>query len=405
MNIDHAAEIRWDQGMDDVRCRVPRRSHGLATTPGWLMILAGGFIASWPLLGILFFGVMGATEDPDMFAFAVFGPLVCFGPFCFTSGGFFLLRGLFLVAGRDEIVIRRGRLTAMSRWGPFRSRRRCSLEDLVGFRVESHLAGAYSETAGMQGLASLVAERLSGSPVHLLRGYPKPLIDELVVGLNQHCGRFAAREGIPWRESLQTDEVSLNPEKIDERPAQPRNSKATLEQWPDGLLIELPHRGWWRPGSRFVTIWCFGWNGMTLLSTAAFVPALLAGKVEGEPWVAWILMPIFWIVGIVAFVVLFRKARRSGRIVLAGKSLSFEETDPFGSTTLQWNTEEIECITVGAKKYETEDSITWKNFITVCPTEKERQWFNNREKPELEWLATVLRQALGLGSQATLASD
>ena len=107
-------------------------------------------------------------------------------------------------------------------------------------------------------------------------------------------------------------------------------------------------------------------------------------------------MPIFWIVGIVAFMVLLRLARRRGTVVLAGKSLRFEETDPFGNATLQWNTGEIESITVDAKKYETEDSVTWKNFITVCPAEKGRQWFNNREKPELEWIATVLRQALGL---------
>jgi hypothetical protein len=192
------------------------------------MILAGGFIASWPLLAIIFFVVMGATDDPDMFAFAVFGPLVCFGPFCFTSGGFFLLRGLFLVVGRDEIVLRRGRLTAVSRCGPFRSSRHCSLEDLVGFCVESDLAGAYSKTAGMQGLASLIAERNSGRPVHLLRGYPKPMIDELVTSLQEHCGRLAAREGIPWQESLPTDEVSLNPEKIDDRPGTAEKQQRSL---------------------------------------------------------------------------------------------------------------------------------------------------------------------------------
>ena len=153
MKTDHA-EIRFEQGMDDVRCRMPYRPRGNASLPGWLMMLAGGFIASWPLLGIVFFMITGATDDPDMFAFAVFGPLICFGPFCFTSGGFFLLKGLFLVAGRDEIILRRGRLTAVSRWGPFWTSRRCSLEDLVGFRVETDLAGAYSKTARLQGLGS-----------------------------------------------------------------------------------------------------------------------------------------------------------------------------------------------------------------------------------------------------------
>ncbi|MDP6468538.1 MAG: hypothetical protein QF918_12400 [Pirellulaceae bacterium] len=142
---------------------------------------------------------------------------------------------------------------------------------------------------------------------------------------------------------------------------------------------------------------------MVLLGTAAFVPALLADKVEGQPWVAWLMLPIFWSVGIVGFIILFRKARRTGKILLAGKSLRFEETDPFGSTTLQWDTSEIESITVDAKKYKTEDSVSWKNFITVCPAEKGYQWFSIREKPELEWIATVLRQALDLGSPGDVA--
>src|SRR5215831_6664678 len=79
----------------EVRYSLPRRPIGLLRFMGLVPMAFGLFIASWPLLFIVFFLTVGHAVKGEKFWFVVLGPLAMFGPFCFPLGGFLLFRGCF----------------------------------------------------------------------------------------------------------------------------------------------------------------------------------------------------------------------------------------------------------------------------------------------------------------------
>jgi len=121
---------------DEVHYRLPQRPLGPIRYLGLLPMAFGLFIASLPILGIVFFLTARPALKGKMLQFAVIGPLVAFGPICFPLGGFILFKGLLAVAGHTEIAVRAGRLYLTDRCGLLRWTRRRPLDKLRGFRVE-----------------------------------------------------------------------------------------------------------------------------------------------------------------------------------------------------------------------------------------------------------------------------
>ena len=57
----------------------------------------------------------------------------------------------------------------------------------------------------------------------------------------------------------------------------------------------------------------------------------------------------------------------------------------------------IESVEVAVEEYSFRESVYWDHFVQVKPSSRTpRQWFGNREKSELEWVVTSIRDQLGL---------
>ena len=102
-------------------------------------------------------------------------------------------------------------------------------------------------------------------------------------------------------------------------------------------------------------------------------------------------------ISVAALVVLIHRASWRGKISVTESKLRFEESALFEKRQAEWNPGTVKNIVVVAHEEKSEDSTQWQHYIAVTPdAAKERQWFVNREKPELEWIVTQLQMALEL---------
>ena len=182
-----------------------------------------------------------------MFYFAVLGPLVCFGPFCFPLGGFLLLVGLFTIAGHTEIAVRAGKLLLIDRCGFLSWTRRRSLEKLRGFRVEygqpTAGSGVAEEWSQPGKWADLKIDFAGGKTMMVCRGYPREWLLPLAEELARLCPQVADNSETAFAAPVPVTEESRNPALIQDRFQQPTNSTAILEQRPDGVTITIPPAG------------------------------------------------------------------------------------------------------------------------------------------------------------------
>ncbi len=388
--MDQPFRLDWERGPGDVRCELPRRSNLAATIGGSFFIGIGLLIGCFPIAGSMFFAFVGPA-DRVVPRGVILMPLFFFGIFCFPIATALILKGIFLLWGRTEIVIDGDRLRAVTRFGPLWSTRRCDLEDLAGFRVEGDPGGGGSSGV-TAGLASLVAVRKQKRPLHLARAYRKEIIDQLAEDLGAQIKSVAAIHGKPGLQQPQVENVSLDPRSIHRRDRQPIDSDAVVEQRRNDCVIRFPAKGWRQSPGLFTKLFCYLWVGAAILFTAILLPALIPGQVQGDARVGWVLLPMLWMVAIGAILVQLHKARRCGMIQFTEETLRFEETGIFGVNRAVWNRAAIDDVVVAAKLHETDDSSYWEHYIEVRPDPNpERQWFSDRDKFELEWIATLLR--------------
>ena len=403
-DLNKALGLSWSDAPHEIRCEIPRRVTTLTMAAGVALIGFGIMIGSWPIASSLFFVfVRSGDERPPLSV--VLTPLLLFGLFCFPIAGFLLWKGFLLLRGRDEIVIRDGRLSGVTRWGPLRSSRSCELDDLAGFRIE----GQFESDDGvgfLQGMSSLVAVRKQAKPVHLLRIYPEELIETLAAELEEQVESFASRQGKPFSEELAVENVSMDPGQMGERTAIPVGSNLEFEECHNELRIGVPALGWRNSSSTFVKIWSILWVAATLTLTATIVPALIAGRVRGDAWVGWVLVFAFCLIAVASVFFLEKAAHRKGTIVLTATDLRFEEDGIFRKHQAHWKRSSITSVVAVAESRGTRSSGKhWIHFIKVLPElDPSHDWFCNRDKPELEWIATKLNRALGLDTQGDARS-
>lgn len=393
--MDTSEQLDWLVGPDEVRCAIPKRSTTATGLVGSILIGAAALIGSWPILAAAMFASVGFDNERALSD--VLAPLVFFGVFCFPVAGFLIFKGLLLLRGRDEIVIREDRISAVTRWGPLKSSRHCQLEDLGGFRIERSFESEDS-VGFLHGMASLVAIGKQTKSIHLLRLYPEEVIRELATSLDDQIESFTARRGRPIPKELGVEEISLDPSRTEARTEKPIESDIVCEQKQDGLVIRLPAKGWRRTTGCFLKVWSIFWVSMTLLMTALLLPALIGGTVKGDASAGWVLMVVFWISSIALVFYLDRAAKRRGTITLTPSHLRFDDAGLFRAHHANWTRARIESVGVAAEK-RGRRSPRWIHSIHVSPNHAtEHDWFSNREKPELEWIATKLTEALGLDS-------
>jgi hypothetical protein len=227
-----------------------------------------------------------------------------------------------------------------------------------------------------------------------------PLAEDLA----KRCQHAAAEAGIVTPGILPVSEESLDPSVIVDRPQQPVASTAVLEQTADYLTITLPAAGLIRGNNKFFLLWCTFWNGCLLIITPLSLPAAFAGKVKWDGtdnsvnplFVCCFLTPV-WIIGICCLLWLVYQARRRAAIRVAKDELTIEDVGIFSTGNHQWRRTDLASIAVVSKYTAGSDGEggTWRTDLCIEPRSATAvHLFENRPKPELEWIATLLRWAL-----------
>ena len=390
--------VIWTDDIAASRCNVPTSDLGSGIVPGCLAIM-GVSVGSLPfLLATFLYLVFSVAErQRDGFLWFLIALVLFWGAVFFPIALYFFGKSLLLLRGRTEIDLDSKKLRVITKAGPFRSTRRCKVEDLGGFRIEDPEGAGYGLPGGH---SNLVAVRKDGREIHLLRMCPNEIVGQLANELPEKIARLTRRVGptsserIP-AEDLSTEVIALDPMATRARTSKPIASNLSVEQRSDELVIWVPQLGYRKSTSAGARFWIGGFLSIQLLFMPFLVSALIAGKVQGQPTAGWVI--VFVVTTISAGIVLNRVyvATRNGSVEIANEYLRFRERDLFGDHYAGWKWESIENVLVGVKKYESDEGVSWNHFVEVQPgTNEPRYWFDNRTKPELEWIVTLIGNQL-----------
>jgi hypothetical protein len=395
---------------DRVTYRLPRQPSGpLAIVGGFLVIFALVVLG----MGTMFVGlVTGFSAKVNGAGLRYFAPVLLFFTIillCFLAIGFAVLFfGLYLIAGRDEIVLDPSHLASVMIAGPFRWSRRVRRERIRQFTVvESMASSDVHSTQVFHGAThTLRVEVEDGRARALLRPYPHECIRALADDLANRCKTMPIDsldiQAVPA--SVAVNEESDVPTEIRDREEQPSSSSAIVEQTAGGLRIELPAKGFWRGSPIFAKVFVFFWCTIVGLLITVFTATALAGgkagKGPGNPpsnvFLVLFFTP-FVLVGLGGILGLVHSGRKRAEFVATRTRLAIERWEWFRTKRQEWDREDLKAIHVGVEtRASGEDSTRLVNTLVIEPKSgKPVLLLAEREKAELEWLATTLRSELG----------
>ena len=386
--------IIWIDDIDTSRCNVPKSDLGSAIVPGCLAMM-GVFVGSLPFLWATFLYLVSSGDDrqPDGFHWFLMAGILFLGAVFFPIALYFFGKSFLLLQGRTEIVLDSRMLRVITKAGLFRSTRRCKVKQLGGFRVEDPEGAGYGLPGGH---SNLVAVRQDGREINLLRMCPNEIVGQLANELPEKIARLTRRVGptssdrIP-AEDLSTEVIALDPMATRARTSKPIASNLSVEQRGDELVICVPQLGYRKSTNAIARFWIGGFLSIQLLFIPFLVSALIAGRVEGQPAAGWVIVFVFTTISSCIVLNRVHAATRNGSVQIANEHLRFRERDLFGDHYAGWKWESIENLLVGVKKYESDEGVSWNHFVEVQPGPNEpRYWFDNRTKPELEWIVNLI---------------
>lgn len=199
------------------------------------------------------------------------------------------------------------------------------------------------------------------------------------------------------------DEGVADPFTTGARNDQPSGSNIVCEETEHQLDLEIAPLGFFRstPGFLF-RLWFFGFMSAQVFIFIGIVPALLNGKVQGNPAMGWLIVGVFTAFSTAILLYRWNKAIQSGTVSISNGSLRFSERDLFGRQESRWHLDKIAEVQVSLEtEKNAEGTLNWRYYLEVQldavspPLGKSpRSWFCNRTKEELEWIATKINQHL-----------
>ena len=139
-----------------------------------------------------------------------------------------------------------------------------------------------------------------------------------------------------------------------------------------------------------------------ILILGILVPALIAGKVDGDPAAGWVIVVVFTLLN--GCVVLYNLSEgvRRGTLRVTESQLTLEEAGLFSSNQQTWQVDTIDSVKVKIDRHERvgeDGGVSYSCHLAVrsrMDIEEEVEWFDNLEKSELEWMVTSIKDRLGL---------
>ncbi len=187
-----------------------------------------------------------------------------------------------------------------------------------------------------------------------------------------------------------------------ERFEQPADSRILVTELPNGWTFEVPPAGL-RKGSAGLFAFSCIWLGIIMLITGIAVTAIFQPQPQaandGRGFMLLFLIP-FWLVGIALLLLAIHLGRRQANLVVADSRVLISQTGLLRTTCRSWEPGELSSVQIGSSGMETND----KPVLELQLFGRDGKKFGllgGRDESELEWLATLLRQALGLSLPST----
>jgi len=396
-----------DSSFRETVYRLPRRPPEAVKLIFRGSIIAAASLAVMPFIFSIFFAVVGPRDKPEIYLTIILLPIVFFGTFLFPLATVILLGGLTYGRGRVEIRCGSEHLKARSGWGLLRWTRRLPLAGLTGFRVVEGILHPNSQQAqgskvpqpGMEKFGALMADYQTGKSQLVCAGYANEWLVSLAEVLTERC-----EPGCGKAEPLRPVTIgSPDPNIIAERSEQPSTSNARLRVEGDTLIIDHPARGFWRGVPGFLKMFGLFWNGFMVMWTCVFMPALFAGEVQWNDgpektsiWFGLLFCTPFYLIGFGFLAYFYAASIYAARWSIRPDELELWERKLLGERTKMWLRSELSSIRVVTRQNNDEDK-TWSTFLQISTNhDRTDELFSDRDKSELEWLATTLRKALGL---------
>ena len=392
-----SSEFVWLDGQGSSQCKVPMLCFPFVKVPAFIGLVFTLFLMLVPcgFVGLLCF--MLPPEVPMM-------------PMLLVAGGFFLVlflpiiayvlwKSLLILLGAKRIVIDDQSLRVVTQFGPLRSTVKCQLSELGGFRIEDPQGQRYQINFEY---SNLWAVQHGGRAVPLLRMFANEIVAQLVEELPHKIEQVTGKSRNPGSRAIQAGDLTAelsaaDPFRIQDRNAKPIGSEISVEAEGQDLLINIPALGFRKSTSRISAFVCFGFLFCELFVLAVLVPALLAGKVGGQPAAGWFMVAVFTVVVVGMLLYRVNAAIQCGAVRVRRDSLSFREHALFGKQHQEWKREAIESVRVEVEEYRTSESISFEHFISVKPvSESEREWFSHLAKDDLEWMVASIQKHLAL---------
>ena len=394
----------WTQDSVSAICEIPQLLSPFAKIPAALAAVFSVFLVGVPTLFfslLYFFGPKEMVEDPG-FAMApqIFLGFMCLFP---LPVAIYILRWASLIAfGKITIRIDQKRLALITKFGPFWSTRKCKLNELGGFRIEfSQMLEANKHLAGR---SSLVAVRKDGRSVHLLRAYPDQIVNQIadelplkieaITGLNPASGRVDAS-------SLGSEVQAVGPTEVLSRLDKPIGSNLVIEDSGYELIIRIPKQGFLKKASKAGKLVMAGFMLAEVFILGLLVPALIAGKVEGDPAAGWVIVVVFTLINICVVLYNLSEGVRRGTLKVSDSQLTLEENGLFSAKQKSWPAGVIESVNVKIERHERvgdDGGVSYTGHLEVRSSVdlEEVEWFDNLDKSELEWMVTSIKDRLGM---------
>lgn len=168
----------------------------------------------------------------------------------------------------------------------------------------------------------------------------------------------------------------------------PAKCPIKFERFDDGLTIEVPPAG--IAGTLGLFLFAIIWDAFSLL---LLLIVLGNNKQEGGAGVLFLVLGIFWLVGIGLLLASIHMARRRAAIAATGGTLMVIQTGLFGSKQRTWEPGDLEAIRVGPSGMTVNDKPVLELQFFDGGAAKFGM-LTGRNDDELEWLAEELRAVM-----------
>ncbi len=361
---------------------------------GGIALLVFGFFELLFLVGFFSMMAQAFAGSPPWMAI-VFGVFVTpmFVP---------LAIGMAALFGHSEIEVHHDTLRTIERVSLLRWTRTRRLDQVLRLRVESAKLRDKVRPSMPMSDDDLSAIRIEwgGSRLWLAAiGYPRAMLLPLANELAERCRVASVSSGFADdTHPLAPIEVVDDPrdDHFGDRHDQPTDSKIVVERQPGGVMFNVPAAGIIGGSSGMFTFACL-WLGFMTIFTGGVLLADNGPAAQGVAALAGAIafISLFWLVGIAMMLAAINSGLRRAGIAVTSDQLSILKTSIFGSKSHTWPRNDVMLVRVGPSGVEVNDRPIME--LQVIPRDGTKfGLLGGRSVDELAWLATSIREALGV---------